>query len=61
MATNTGNNTRKGSVIGRTQVQNPQNGAWVKRDRDNGQFIEQKNSGEPFKGIAKEKDQRRDK
>jgi len=61
MATNTGKNSRNGSVKDRTQIQNPQNGLWIKRDRDNGQFIQQKKDGEPFKGIAKEKDHRRDK
>lgn len=61
MAKNTGENHRIGSVNNRTQVHNPHNDAWVKRDRDNGQFMEQKKGGDPFKGVAKEKDHRRDK
>ncbi len=50
MATNTGKGYRQGSVNDRTQVQNPVNGNWTKRDTDSGKFIEQKQGGEPFKG-----------
>ncbi|WP_246880295.1 MULTISPECIES: hypothetical protein [Aeromonas] len=59
MATNTGKGYRQGSVRDRTQVQNPANGNWTKRDTDTGRFIEQKQDGEPFKGVAKEVDDRR--
>ncbi|MNC55201.1 hypothetical protein D3C75_1047180 [compost metagenome] len=59
MATNTGKGYRQGSVRDRTQVQNPTNGNWTKRDTDTGKFIEQKQDGEPFKGVAKEVDDRR--
>lgn len=59
MATNTGKGYRQGSVNDRTQVQNPVNGNWTKRDTDSGKFIEQKQGGEPFKGVAKEADNRR--
>lgn len=59
MATNTGKGYRQGSVRDRTQVQNPANGNWTKRDTDTGRFIEQKQDGEPFKGVAKEDDDRR--
>ena len=59
MATNTGKGYRQGSVNDRTQVQNPVNGNWTKRDTDSGKFIEQKQGGEPFKGAAKETDNRR--
>ncbi|MFM5817877.1 hypothetical protein [Aeromonas sanarellii] len=59
MATNTGKGYRQGSVRDRTQVQNPANGNWTKRDTDTGRFIEQKQDGEPFKGVAKEIDDRR--
>ncbi|OIO02829.1 MAG: hypothetical protein AUJ49_05485 [Desulfovibrionaceae bacterium CG1_02_65_16] len=59
MGKNTGNNYRIGAVKDRTQTQNPQNGNWTKRDTGTGQFMDQKTGGEPFKGIAKEKDDRR--
>lgn len=60
MAKNTGMDYRKGSVNDRTQVQNPQNNNWTKRNTDNGRFMDQKTDGSPFKGVAKEKDGRRD-
>lgn len=50
-----GDGHRIGPVRGRTQVQNPVNGNWTKRDKDNGQFIDQKSDGKPFKGVTKEK------
>ena len=59
MAKNTGDNYRNGSVKDRTQSQNPHNGNWTKRDTDNGRFMDQKTDGKPFKGVAKEKDDRR--
>lgn len=59
MAKNTGNGYRKGSVTDRTQVQNPQNGNYTKRDTTTGRFIDQKQDGSPFKGVAKEVDDRR--
>jgi len=58
MATNKpyGDNARKGAVKDRTQVQNPKTGLWVKRDRDNGQFMDVKTSNKtPFKGVTKER------
>jgi hypothetical protein len=58
MAKNTGDGYRKGSVNDRTQSQTP-SGNWVKRDTDNGRFMDQKQGGDPFKGVAKEKDGRR--
>ena len=58
MAKNTGKGHRKGSVNDRTQTQTP-SGNWVKRDTTTGRFIDQKQGGEPFKGVAKEKDGRR--
>ncbi len=60
MAKNTGNGFRLGSVKDRSQVQNPQNGKWTKRDTETGQFMDQKQDGTPFKGVAKEADNRRD-
>jgi hypothetical protein len=59
MAKNTGNNYRKGSVNERSQVHNSRTGNWVKRDTQTGQFIDKKADGEPFKGVAKETDDRR--
>ncbi|HHS9910320.1 TPA: hypothetical protein ACTW28_003078 [Klebsiella quasipneumoniae subsp. similipneumoniae] len=59
MAKNTGDGYRKGSVTDRTQVQNPQNGNYTKRDTTTGRFIDQKQDGAPFKGVAKEVDDRR--
>ena len=58
MATNTGDGYRKGSVTDRTQVEND-NEDWTKRDAESGEFMDQKADGEPFKGVAKEPDERR--
>ena len=58
MATNTGNGYRKGSVKDRTQTFNPQNERWIKRDKETGRFMDQKINGKPFKGVAKEPDDR---
>jgi hypothetical protein len=55
MAKNTGRGTRAGAVSGRSQVQNPKTGMWVKRDSTNGQFVQAKTSGGSFKGVPKEK------
>ena len=57
MATNPpkGDSRRIGAVKGRSQTQAP-NGNWVKRDTDNGRFMDQKTSSPtPFKGVRKEK------
>ena len=59
MATNTGDGYRKGSVTDRTQVEND-NEDWTKRDAESGEFMDQKADGEPFKGVAKEPDGRRE-
>lgn len=66
MAKNTGNGSRKGSVSGRTQVKNPVTGEFVKRDEDGtgsgrGRFMDVKQDGEKFKGVAVEPDNRRKK
>jgi hypothetical protein len=50
-----GDGARKGAVKDRSQVFNPQNGRFVKRDATTGQFMDQKSDGTPFKGIRKEK------
>ena len=54
MATNSGKNSRKGSVKSRTQVFNPVTNQWVKRDSATGQFMAAKKDSEPFKGVRKE-------
>lgn len=59
MAKNTGEGYRKGAVNDRTQTENPLTGDWTKRDRESGEFMEVKGDGEPFKGVAKEPDGRR--
>ena len=50
-----GDNARRGAVKDRSQVQNPQNGNWTKRDTNTGRFMDQKQDGTPFKGVRKEK------
>lgn len=50
-----GDNARRGAVKDRSQVQNPQNGNWTKRDTDSGRFMNQKQDGTPFKGVRREK------
>ena len=57
MATNPpkGDGHRKGAVRDRSQVYNPKTETWVKRNKDDGQFMDQKADGTPFKGVRKEK------
>ena len=57
MATNPpkGDGHRNGAVRDRSQVHNPQNDHWTKRDTDTGRFMDQKVDGKPFKGVTKEK------
>ena len=57
MAKNTGKGFRKGSVTGRTQFKRP-DGHFQKRDERTGKFMEVKDDGGPFKGVAKEPDGR---
>ena len=64
MARNTGEGYRKGAVDDRTQIENPKTKKWIKRNREEesgkaGQFMEVRKDGEPFKGVAKEPDERR--
>ena len=64
MARNTGDEHRIGSVDDRSQVKNTATGKWTKRNREEGsveagQFMDVKSDGEPFKGVAKERDGRR--
>ena len=62
MAKNTGKDYRKGAVDNRTQLDlDPKNGKFVKRDIRNGQFIDIKEDNRPFKGVAQEPDERREK
>lgn len=57
MATNppSGDGHRNGAIRNRSQVHNPKNDRWTKRDSDTGQFIDQKSDKKPFKGVRKEK------
>lgn len=57
MATNppAGDGHRNGAVKNRTQTYNPKTGLWVKRDKETGQFMDNKMDGHPFKGIRKER------
>ncbi len=50
-----GDNARKGAVKERAQVFNPKTEKWVKRDANNGRFMDVKKDGTPFKGVRKEK------
>lgn len=62
MAKNTGNGSRVGSVKDRSQVQNPVTGDFVKRDDSEdgkGRFMDVKQDGTKFKGVATEPDGRR--
>jgi hypothetical protein len=64
MAKNTGRGSRKGAVKDRTQTNNPTTKQWVERDEEKGssqkgQFKNVKEDGKPFKGVAKEPDNRR--
>ncbi len=57
MATNPpkGDGHRNGAVKDRSQVHNPKNDTWVKRDSETGRFMDVKQDHEPFKGVRKEK------
>jgi hypothetical protein len=50
-----GDGHRKGEVKGRSQVFNPKNETWVKRDCETGRFMDGKADDKPFKGVRKEK------
>ena len=55
MATNAPkNNSRVGAVKQRSQVLNPKTGLYVKRNAENGQFMDVKTTGGKFKGVRKE-------
>ncbi len=57
MATNPpkGDNHRNGAVRDRSQTYNTKTEQWVKRDKDNGQFMDVKQDGTKFKGVRREK------
>ena len=57
MGTNTGKGYRQGAVKGRTQFQRD-DGLYQKRDERTGHFMQVKDDGTPFKGVAKEPDGR---
>ena len=50
-----GDGHRNGAVRDRSQTYNPKTETWVKRDTNNGRFMDQKADGKPFKGVTKEK------
>jgi hypothetical protein len=50
-----GDNHRNGEVKDRSQVYNPKNDRWVKRDDDTGRFMDMKTDNNKFKGIRTEK------
>ena len=50
-----GDNARVGAVKDRSQVLNPKTNQFVKRDTNNGQFMDVKTSGGKFKGVRTEK------
>ena len=56
MATNppSGDGHRNGQIKDRSQVHNPKNDTWTKRDTGTGKFIDQKADPNPFKGVRKE-------
>lgn len=57
MASNnpTGDNSRRGAVKKRTQLDNPITGTKTKRDKNSGEFIVVKKTESKFKGVSKEK------
>lgn len=50
-----GDNARIGAVKKRSQTFNPSTGQYIKRNTGNGQFMDVKKDGTPFKGVRKEK------
>lgn len=50
-----GDGHRNGAVDKRSQVLNPKTDQWVKRDADNGRWIDVNQNGKPHKGVRKEK------
>lgn len=54
MAVNTGKGYRQGAVTSRSQIKNPRNNRYIKRDAETGRFIDVKSDLTPFKGVRKE-------
>jgi hypothetical protein len=50
-----GDNSRKGAVRKRSQVENSRTGLNTKRDKNTGEFMDVKSTGGKFKGVRKEK------
>ena len=57
MASNkpTGDNSRKGAVKKRSQLENPITGTMTKRNKESGEFMDVKTTAGKFKGVRKEK------
>lgn len=53
MATNTGDNFRRGAVKDRVQVFNPVTKRWVKLDTKTGRIVDHKKTPEPYKGVRR--------
>lgn len=49
----TGDGHRQGAIRDRSQVLNPRNERWTKRDTENGRFVDQQANSTPFKGVRK--------
>ncbi len=50
-----GDGHRQGAVKNRSQTFNPKTESWVKRNKDNGQFMDLKSDNKKFKGVIREK------
>ena len=65
MAKDTGKGTRIGAVTARTQSKNAKTGDYTKRNEtpgspQKGEFMDGKQDGKPFKGVAEDPDKRRE-
>lgn len=50
-----GDNSRKGAVKKRSQLDNPITGTMTKRNKESGKFMDVKSTEGKFKGVRKEK------
>lgn len=50
-----GDNSRKGAVKKRSQLENPITGTMTKRNKKSGEFMDVKETEGKFKGVRKEK------
>lgn len=55
MAKNTGEGFRRGAVRKRSQVENPVTETYAKRDKETGQFLDNKADDKKFKGVRRER------